>query len=101
MSSTVEYDAVTPTTGTCYQGYIRPINTITYPVLANTPRSSVPNYAINVQTVSDVQNGVAFAQANNIPLVIKNTGHDYKGRSSAPNSLALWYVSIYTTYNSA
>jgi len=33
---------------------------------------------------------MTFAQQHGIPLVIKNTGHDYKGRSSAPNSLALW-----------
>jgi len=31
-----------------------------------------------------------LGQELSIPLVVKNTGHDYKGRSSAPNSLALW-----------
>jgi hypothetical protein len=31
-----------------------------------------------------------FAQELSIPLVVKDTGHDYNGCSSAPSSLALW-----------
>ena len=45
---------------------------------------------VEVASVSDVQAGLAFASKNNLRLVIKNTGHDYKGRSSAPDSFALW-----------
>jgi hypothetical protein len=71
LSSTLTYDPITPLLGTCYQG-------------------SVPNYYVEVQQVSDVQKTMEFAQEHGIPLVVKNTGHDYKGRSSAPNSLALW-----------
>jgi hypothetical protein len=33
---------------------------------------------------------MSFAWRHAIPLVIKNTGHDYRGRSAAPNSLAIW-----------
>ncbi|KAL9080968.1 MAG: hypothetical protein Q9157_000378 [Trypethelium eluteriae] len=51
---------------------------------------TVPNYYIEVTQVSDVQAALAFAQKTGVPLVVKNSGHDYKGRSSAPNSLALW-----------
>lgn len=50
----------------------------------------MPSYYINVQEVSDVQAGLSFANEYGVPLVIKNSGHDYKGRSSAPNALALW-----------
>jgi hypothetical protein len=32
-----------------------------------------------------------------VPLTIKNTGHDYKGRSSAPNTLALWTHNVQPT----
>ena len=53
-------------------------------------QGSVPNMYIDVRSVNDVQQGLAFASRNNLRLVIKNTGHDYKGRSSAPDSLALW-----------
>lgn len=40
--------------------------------------------------MSDVQAALSFAQNHSLPLVIKNSGHDYKGRSSAPDALALW-----------
>ncbi|KAF8435722.1 hypothetical protein L210DRAFT_2504837 [Boletus edulis BED1] len=33
---------------------------------------------------------VMFAKTNSIPLVIKNSGHDVAGRSSAPSGLAIW-----------
>jgi hypothetical protein len=64
-------DSPLPIPGVCYQG-------------------AVPNYYIDVRKVSDVQKGLAFASAHHLPLVIKNTGHDHKGRSAGPNSLALW-----------
>lgn len=64
-------DPVTPLTQTCYQG-------------------GVPSMYIDCQSVSDVQAGVAFATKNGLPLVIKNTGHDHRGRSSGPNTFALW-----------
>jgi hypothetical protein len=63
--------APTPAGSVCYQG-------------------SVPSYYIPVHNVSDVQAALLFAKASSVPLVIKNSGHDYRGRSSAPNSLALW-----------
>lgn len=53
-------------------------------------QGSVPSYYIEVTSVSDVQAALAFANSTKVPLVVKNSGHDYKGRSSAPNSLALW-----------
>lgn len=48
------------------------------------------NIQIDVRLTEDIQAALSFAQTYNVPLVIKNTGHDYKGRSSAPSSLALW-----------
>ncbi|KAI5865325.1 putative FAD-dependent isoamyl alcohol oxidase [Durotheca rogersii] len=50
-------------------------------------------YSINVTGVDDVRAGLEFARKNNVRLTIKNTGHDYHGRSSGQGSLALW------TYN--
>lgn len=43
-----------------------------------------------MQEVSDIQAGLEFASTKGVALVVKNTGHDYKGRSSAPGSLSLW-----------
>lgn len=51
---------------------------------------SVPNYYIDVRTHEDVAAAFEFSKKTKVPLVIKNTGHDYKGRSSGPNTLALW-----------
>jgi hypothetical protein len=53
-------------------------------------QGSVPSYYIPVRNVSDVQAALSFAQTSGVPLVVKNSGHDYKGRSSGPNTLALW-----------
>ncbi|KAG8163139.1 hypothetical protein KVR01_007617 [Diaporthe batatas] len=47
-------------------------------------------YAIQVENAQDAAAGVRFAQDNNIRLTIKNTGHDYLGRSGGRGSLALW-----------
>ncbi|PYH88394.1 FAD-binding domain-containing protein [Aspergillus ellipticus CBS 707.79] len=60
------------------------------PVTRKCSQGSVPPKYLEVQSVEDVQKGLKFARDNNLNLVIKNTGHDYKGRSSAPDSLALW-----------
>lgn len=75
LSSILPVDPFSPLLTTCHQG-------------------SVPNYYIDVREVSDIQKGLQFASAHDIPLVIKNSGHDYKGRSSGPNSLGLWYGSL-------
>lgn len=51
---------------------------------------NLASYAIKVDNVQDVVAGVRFAQASNIRLTIKNTGHDFLGRSAGAGSLALW-----------
>ncbi|KAK0242494.1 hypothetical protein EDD85DRAFT_811554 [Armillaria nabsnona] len=53
-------------------------------------RGSVPAYLIDVYDTKDILTGLSFARKHKISLVVKNTGHDYLGRSSAPGSLALW-----------
>ena len=56
-------------------------------------QGNVPEYYIDMLNISDATAGLAFATNRKIPVVIKNSGQDYKGRSAAPHSLALW------TYN--
>ncbi|KAI4100199.1 MAG: hypothetical protein LQ339_005605 [Xanthoria mediterranea] len=48
------------------------------------------NYAINVTDPSHVARGIAFATERNIRLVIRNTGHDYNGKSTGAGSLGIW-----------
>ncbi|UZJ55526.1 hypothetical protein CBS101457_004846 [Exobasidium rhododendri] len=57
---------------------------------ANCYQGSVPSRYIDVRRYQDVQAALAFSYATKVPIVVKNSGHDYKGRSSAPNSLKLW-----------
>ncbi|TGO53083.1 hypothetical protein BCON_0130g00280 [Botryotinia convoluta] len=46
--------------------------------------------AINVSSADDVIAGLKFATENKVRITIKNTGHDYIGRSNGEGSLALW-----------
>ncbi|KAK4214115.1 hypothetical protein QBC37DRAFT_421731 [Rhypophila decipiens] len=63
------------------------------PFLGPTGTCSLGNlasYAIKVTSAADVIAGIVFATAKNIRLTIKNTGHDFLGRSAGAGSLALW-----------
>jgi hypothetical protein len=53
-------------------------------------QGNIPSHYLDVRSVSDVQWALAYAKENNISVVVKNSGHDYKGRSAGPTSLALW-----------
>ncbi|PSN64856.1 FAD-binding domain-containing protein [Corynespora cassiicola Philippines] len=48
------------------------------------------SYSINASSADDIAAGISFAKTNNIRLVIKNTGHDYLGRSTGTGALSLW-----------
>jgi len=47
-------------------------------------------YAVVAKDASDVVAAVKFARRSRLRLVIKGTGHDYLGRSNAPDSLLVW-----------
>jgi FAD/FMN-containing dehydrogenase len=49
-----------------------------------------PSYVVKAQTTFDIQASVLFASLYNIRLNIKNTGHDFMGRSTAAGSLSIW-----------
>jgi FAD/FMN-containing dehydrogenase len=49
-----------------------------------------PAYAVNVTNVAQVQLAVNFARSNNIRLVVKNTGHDFSGKSGGAGALSVW-----------
>jgi FAD/FMN-containing dehydrogenase len=53
-------------------------------------QGNVPLYAVNASTVVHIQEGIRFAQAHDLRVVIKSSGHDVLGRSTAKNSLLLW-----------
>ncbi|KAL6716011.1 hypothetical protein ACLMJK_006973 [Lecanora helva] len=68
-----------------------------------TPESSscmlgnYPSFSIKVTSWQDAAAGILFAQKNNIRLVIKNTGHDYLGKSTGKGSLNLWTHNLKST----
>ncbi|KAG0247767.1 hypothetical protein BG011_000956 [Mortierella polycephala] len=53
-------------------------------------QGAVPLYSVNATSAEDVQNAVRFASKSNIRLVVKNTGHDFIGRSTGASSLSVW-----------
>lgn len=48
------------------------------------------NYAVKIQHASDAKKTLAFAKKHHIRLVIRNTGHDYNGKSTGAGALAVW-----------
>jgi hypothetical protein len=72
----------------CTLNFSNPSQTV--PSKAECYQGSIPSYYIPVSQVSDVQNALAFACASAVPIVVRGSGHDYKGRSSGPGTLALW-----------
>ncbi|THH00708.1 hypothetical protein EW026_g1844 [Hermanssonia centrifuga] len=51
---------------------------------------NIPSHYIDVQSVEDIQAAYAFSKNTGVQLSVKNTGHDYKGRSSGKGTLSLW-----------
>jgi hypothetical protein len=60
------------------------------PVDAQCVLGTYIQYAVDARTATDYQTTIAFAIANNIRLVVRNTGHDYHGKSTGPGALGIW-----------
>lgn len=61
-------------------------------VSRNTPCDigALQRFSVNVTSVEDVRKTLEFTKEHNIRIVIRNTGHDYSGKSTAPGAVALW-----------
>ncbi|KAJ7291112.1 FAD-binding domain-containing protein [Mycena rebaudengoi] len=53
-------------------------------------QGSISQFYIDVSGPEDVQQAFLFSAKTGVPLTIKASGHDYKGRSSLKGSLGLW-----------
>ena len=53
-------------------------------------QGSVPPVGVDARSKTDIQAGVNFAREHNLKLVVKTTGHDYLGRSTARGSFLIW-----------
>ncbi|KAF7333811.1 FAD-binding domain-containing protein [Mycena venus] len=63
---------------------------ITETPIGNCSLGGFPVYIVNATTVKHVQLGVNFARNKGIRLVVKNTGHDFVGRSVGAGALSIW-----------
>ncbi|PGH17040.1 hypothetical protein AJ79_01424 [Helicocarpus griseus UAMH5409] len=56
----------------------------------NCTQGGFPMYVVNATSPRHVQAGVNFARNTGIRLVVKNTGHDFLGKSGGASSLSIW-----------
>ncbi|KAI1175216.1 FAD binding domain-containing protein [Nemania sp. FL0916] len=56
----------------------------------NCTQGGFPTYVVNVTTVKQIQATVNFARNKNLRLVIKNSGHDFYGRSTGFGAISVW-----------
>ncbi|KAJ4488464.1 hypothetical protein J3R30DRAFT_941597 [Lentinula aciculospora] len=85
-----QWETCQATGAQCLLDYTDPLNLAPLTPPRECLLGSIPPYFIDVQSEEDARVAFEFSKRFQVPLVIKNTGHDYKGRSSAPHSLALW-----------
>ncbi|KAF9458244.1 hypothetical protein BDZ94DRAFT_1174028 [Collybia nuda] len=65
-------------------------------------QGSIPEIGVDARSIQDVQAAVKFSLKHTLRLVIKNTGHDYLGRSTARGGFLLWMHNLKNiTYNLA
>lgn len=53
-------------------------------------RGGFPKYVMNATEPKHVQLAVNFARNTGVRLVVKNTGHDFLGKSGGKDSLSIW-----------
>ena len=50
----------------------------------------IPPIGVDARTPKDVEEAIRFAKDHNLKLVVKNTGHDFLGRSSGRGAFMIW-----------
>lgn len=61
-----------------------------HPIDRRCTLGNLVRYSVNASDATLVQSAVKFAAAHNIRVAIKNTGHDFLGRSTAKHALGIW-----------
>jgi hypothetical protein len=51
---------------------------------------TLATYYVDVRNASHISATLRFSKQHNIRITIKNTGHDFAGRSVGPNTLVIW-----------
>ncbi|KAG7095769.1 hypothetical protein E1B28_006474 [Marasmius oreades] len=78
-----------------FQAYISPNGTVSSCYLNATlgfpcEQGNIPPIGVDARSAADIQAAVRFAAKHNLRLVVKNTGHDYLGRSAGKNAFMIW-----------
>ncbi|EIW57346.1 FAD-binding domain-containing protein [Trametes versicolor FP-101664 SS1] len=65
-------------------------------------QGSVSVIGVDARTVEDIQVAVTFAAEHNLRLAVKNTGHDFFGRSDSRGSFVIWthHMNNFTVHQS-
>lgn len=63
---------------------------LVYTPSQNCTRGGFPLYVINATKPEHVQLGVNFARNTGVRLIVKNTGHDFLGKSAGKDALSIW-----------
>ncbi|KAG8680725.1 hypothetical protein FRC09_018021, partial [Ceratobasidium sp. 395] len=71
-------------------------------LIRHIPDSNTHTLQIDIKTAADVIQAFSFSNRTGVPLSIKNTGHDFAGKSMAPGTLSLWTHNIkYINYSTS
>jgi hypothetical protein len=70
----------------CFLNSLRP----SLPVSGECSLGRLSTYHVEAHAADDISKTLNFVRKHGIRVSIKNTGHDYFGRSNAANSLAIW-----------
>jgi FAD/FMN-containing dehydrogenase len=57
-------------------------------------QGNVPPYAVAARAAADVAAALRFAQAHNLRVVVKASGHDMQGRSAGADALLVWLAAL-------
>ncbi len=60
------------------------------PTGASCKLGGFPSYAVAATSVAQIQLAVNFARNANLRLIVKNTGHDFNGKSTGAGALSIW-----------
>lgn len=52
------------------------------------------SYSVKATEAEDVVSALQFAKTNKIRVIVRNTGHDFLGRSTGAGALAIWTQSL-------
>lgn len=50
--------------------------------------------AVRARSAGDFEKTIAFANRHNLRLVVRNTGHDYQGRSTGAGAISVWTAGL-------